>query len=252
MKAFAKTDIGKSREINQDCYYISDESDEIKLYIVADGMGGYSGGEVASNLAVLTVKKYLDEKLSVKKILNNEEVLETIQKAFNMANSAIYEKAQKEKEFEEMGTTLDICLIYNNNVFIGHIGDSRVYKINYKEQTIKQLTIDHSYVQKLVKEGTITKEEAYNHPKKNMLMKALGGKEEFAPDIFSINLNESEVLLMCTDGLTNMLKDNEILDIVCKDINLANKNLINTANEKGGLDNITVVLINTKILGDEG
>ena len=106
-------------------------------------------------------------------------------------------------------------------------------------------------MQKLLKEGTITKEEAYNHPRKNMLMKALGGNEEFEePDILVLDLELCDTLLMCTDGLTNMLRDNEILDIVSKDINLATKNLIQAANEKGGLDNITVILLNTKILGD--
>ena len=117
----------------------------------------------------------------------------------------------------------------------------------------RKLTHDHSYVQKLVKDGTITQEEADHHPKKNMLMKALGGNDKYEePDIFVIELENCEKLMMCTDGLTKMLRDNEIHDIISKDINLANKNLIQAANEKGGLDNITVIIINTKILSGEG
>jgi len=246
MKVIAKSDIGKAREINQDCYYISSEEDNLNIYIIADGMGGYSGGEVASNLAVLTVKKYIDDKIKNKKNLEDEQIVRILKKSFEVAHSVIYERAQKEKDLEEMGTTLDLCLIYNNKVFIAHIGDSRVYKID--NERIEQITVDHSYVQKLLKEGSITKEEAYNHPRKNMLMKALGGPEEFQePDVFILEPDSCEQLLMCTDGLTNMLRDNEIFEIISSDINLANKNLIQAANNKGGHDNITVVLINTKI-----
>lgn len=255
MMVLAKTDIGKAREINQDCYYISDESDNLKLYIIADGMGGYSGGEVASNLAVLTIKKYLEDKINNKKNMDEEKITKILKDSFEVAHSVIYDKAQKEKDLEEMGTTLDVCLIYNNKVYIAHIGDSRVYKINILRDntSIEQITVDHSYVQKLLKEGSITKEEAYNHPRKNMLMKALGGNDKVEePDVFVMELDECETLMMCTDGLTNMLRDNEILEIISKDINLANKNLIQAANDKGGLDNITVIIINTKILRDEG
>lgn len=248
MMVLAKTDIGKAREINQDCYYISDENDRLKLYIIADGMGGYSGGEVASNLAVLTIAKYLEDKIKNEN-MSEDKIVKILKESFKVAHSVIYEKAQKEKELEEMGTTLDVCLIYNNKVYIVHIGDSRVYKININADRngIEQITVDHSYVQNLLKEGSITKEEAYNHPRKNMLMKALGGTEEpEEPDIIIMELEECENLMMCTDGLTNMLRDNEIYEIITKDINLANRNLIQAANDKGGLDNITVILINTK------
>lgn len=242
MKVLAKTDIGKAREINQDCYYISSADDILKIYIIADGMGGYSGGEVASNLAVLTVKKYIEDKIGNNEGLEESEIKEILKNSFSAAHSVIYEKAQKEKELEEMGTTLDVCLIYNNKVFIAHIGDSRVYRIN--TDNMEQLTVDHSYVQKLLKEGSITKEQAYNHPRKNMLMKALGGIDEFEePDIIVLQEYSCRKILMCTDGLTNMLKDNEIFKIIHNDINLANKNLIQAANNKGGTDNITVVII---------
>jgi len=249
MKVFAKTDIGKARDINQDCYYASSDEDKIRVFIVADGMGGYSGGEVASNLAVLTVKKYLEDKIEGKNKLQDEQIIKLLVEAYKVAHFEIFEKSQKEKELEEMGTTLDVCLIYNNKVYVAHIGDSRVYKINVSGaiKKIEQLTVDHSYVQKLVKDGTITKEEAYNHPRKNMLMKALGGNEGFqTPDVTIVRVLSNEILMMCTDGLTNMLRDREILNIVSRNINLAKDNLIQAANDKGGLDNITVVLISAE------
>jgi len=235
MKVFAKTDIGKMREANQDCYYIPLSDDELQMYIIADGMGGYAGGEVASNLAVFTVKKYVEDNI-------NKEGPETvIKKAIAEANKTIYDKAKVSKDLEEMGTTLDVCVIYNNSIYIGHIGDSRVYKII--EKNIEQITSDHSYVQKLVKEGTITEEEAENHPKKNMIMKALGSKEEEEPDIVMTPLNENDIILMCTDGLTNMLKDNEILDIIQNNPEQAHEELIRQANNAGGVDNVTVIII---------
>lgn len=239
MDIFAKTDIGKAREMNQDCYYIPTLDEDIKLYIIADGMGGYNGGEVASNLAVFTSKKYIDE--NIKNDLKEEEIKELIHNAILTANKAIYKKAKKTEELEEMGTTLDISLIYNNKLYIGHIGDSRVYLIRNGE--MKQLTTDHSYVQKLVKDGTITKEEAYNHPKKNMLLKALGAVENVEPDILDYTFEADDIILMCTDGLTNMVKETDISSIVLKDKKNAHIKLIEEANNNGGIDNITVILV---------
>ena len=235
MKVYAKTDIGKLREINQDCYYIPISEEEIKMFIIADGMGGYAGGEVASNLAVFEVKKYIEEqskKYEPEKLLRN---------AIIEANKVIYEKSSNIQELEEMGTTLDICLIYNNNIYIGHIGDSRIYKIN--NNSIKQITTDHSYVQKLVKEGTITEEEAKTHPKKNMIMKALGSKESEEPDIIIEPLEKNDIILMCTDGLTNMVDDELILKIIKDNPEDAQEKLIEQANAQGGIDNITLIII---------
>lgn len=235
MKVYAKTDIGKARETNQDCYYIPISDEELKLYIIADGMGGYAGGEVASNLAVFTTKKYIEENIE------KADPVEVINNAIKEANIVIYEKARHSEELEEMGTTLDICLIYNNSIYIGHIGDSRIYKIANGE--LRKITTDHSYVQKLVKEGTITEEEAKNHPKKNMIMKALGGKEDEKPDIIIEPLNKGDILVMCTDGLTNMVDNNDILSIINENPENAHEELIKQANIKGGMDNITVIII---------
>ena len=170
MRAFAKTDVGKAREINEDYYYISNPEDELKLYILADGMGGYNGGEIASKLATTTALSYIKNNFeTVPK--EKEEILKLVKSAMEYANMVVYEKATSNKELEGMGTTLEVCLIYNNKAYIGHVGDSRIYRI--RKEFIRKLTHDHSYVQKLVKDGTITQEEANHHPKKNMLMKAL-------------------------------------------------------------------------------
>lgn len=239
MKIYAKTDIGKARETNQDCYYIPISEEELKLYIIADGMGGYAGGEVASNLAVFTIKKHIEENIE------GEDPVEVIKEAVKEANNVIYEKARNSEELEEMGTTLDLCLIYNNKIYIGHIGDSRVYKISNRK--LEQITTDHSYVQKLLKEGTITEEEAENHPKKHMIMKALGGKEQEEPDIIIETLEKDEIIIMCTDGLSNMVSNEEILKIVQENPENAHEVLVNKANENGGMDNITLIIISNSI-----
>ena len=153
----------------------------------------------------------------------------------------VYEKSKEIKELEGMGTTLEVCLIYNNRVYIGHVGDSRIYRI--RKESIRKLTVDHSYVQQLVKDGTITKEEAYNHPKKNMLMKALGCTAYVEPDVMVKGFIKDDILLMSSDGLTNMLKDEEIYNIIKENPELASEKLVQKANELGGYDNITVVII---------
>ena len=170
IKAYAKSDIGKVREINQDSYYISDSLDEVQLYMLADGMGGYNGGEIASKLAIQSAKSYIENNFK-ETPKDKESLIQLVASSMEYANMIVYEKSQENAELEGMGTTLEICLIYNNRAFIGHVGDSRIYRI--RKDFIRKLTQDHSYVQKLVKDGKITKEEAVHHPQKNMLMKAL-------------------------------------------------------------------------------
>ena len=241
MKIYAETDIGMVRKMNQDAYYISEENDNYKLCILADGMGGYTGGEIASRLACMSTAKYIKENFESETQYTKEEIMEIIKKAMEYANEIVYEKSKQEKELEQMGTTLEVCLIYNNRVHIGHIGDSRIYRI--RQNIMRKITVDHSYVQKLVKDGTITKEEAINHPKKNMLMKALGCEENIEPDIMVKGFNENDILLMCSDGLTNMISEQEIYNIIAADIQNAAKRLIKKAKELGGYDNITVIII---------
>lgn len=239
MKAFAKTDIGKAREINQDYYYIS-TTDKLDLYILADGMGGYNGGEVASKLAIDSVKKYIENNFEKEKE-TKESILNLIKSAIEYANMIVYKKSKEVKELEGMGTTLDVCLIYNNKIFIGHVGDSRIYRI--RQNVMRKLTKDHSYVQKLIEDGTITREEAMTHPKKNMLMKALGCTPYVEPDVRARNYIVGDILIMCSDGLTNMVKEEEIYKTVIEDAVEAPKKLIEQANKLGGYDNITVITI---------
>lgn len=240
MKVFAKTDLGKARDINEDFYYIAAEENEFKIYILADGMGGYNGGEIASRLATNSVKGYIET--NFKQIQHDREsILKLITDAIEYANMVVYEKAKETEGLENMGTTLEVCLIYNSKVFIGHVGDSRIYRI--RKEFIRKLTQDHSYVQTLVKDGTITKEEAENHPKKNMLMKALGATPFVEPDVMVRGFLKDDVLLMCSDGLTNMIKEEEIYEYVKKDPHNCCEQLVERANDLGGYDNITAIVI---------
>lgn len=240
IKAYAKSDVGKVRELNEDSFYISDSLDEIQLYILADGMGGYKGGEVASKLAIQSAKNYIES--NFKEIEKDKDsIIQLVGSSVEYANMIVYEKSKENDELNGMGTTLDVCLIYNNRVFIGHVGDSRVYRI--RKEFMRKLTQDHSYVQKLVKDGTITKEEAVHHPQKNMLMKALGCNAFVEPDVMVKGFLKDDILIMNSDGLTNLVSQEEIFKEAKKDIEQAPKELVNLANEKGGYDNITVIVI---------
>ena len=238
--AYAKSDIGKAREMNQDAYYISEPSSTIKLYLLADGMGGYKGGEIASNLAIKCARSYIENNFKdVAK--DRDSLIQLVASSMEYANMVVYEKSKEDKELEGMGTTLEVCLIYNNKAYIGHVGDSRIYRI--RTDFIRKLTQDHSYVQKLVIDGTITKEEAENHPKKNMLMKALGCNAFVEPDVSVKGFLRDDILLISSDGLTNMVKQEDIFEIAKGNIEKAPIKLVDLANENGGLDNITVVVI---------
>ncbi len=240
MRGFAKTDIGKAREMNQDYYYVSSPESNVQLYILADGMGGYNGGDVASKLAVETVKNYIENNFN-KIEPQKEQILQLVKSAAEYANTAVYEKSKTSEDLQGMGTTLDICLIYNNKVYIGHVGDSRIYLI--RKDIIRKLTKDHSYVQKLLEDGKITREEANHHPKKNMLIKALGCTEYVEPDIRARNIEKQDILLMCSDGLTNMVEESVIYKLVKENPQTAPEKLVDLANEAGGYDNITVITI---------
>ena len=238
--AYAKSDIGKAREMNQDAYYISEPSSPIKLYLLADGMGGYKGGEIASNLAIKCAKSYIENNFKdVAK--DRDSLIQLVASSMEYANMVVYEKSKENKELEGMGTTLEVCLIYNNKAYIGHIGDSRIYRI--RKTFIRKLTTDHSYVQKLVKDGTITKEEAEVHPKKNMLTKALGCNAFVEPDVMVRGFQKEDALVICSDGLTNMVSKEEIFNLVTNNFETAPKELVDLANQNGGIDNITVITI---------
>ena len=240
MEVYAKTDIGLSRETNQDSFYIENDVLPYKLYILADGMGGYTGGEIASSLAVNSVKTYINNNLK-KEEYDKEEIKQAIKEAIEYSNMMVNEKAMQDETLSEMGTTLDVVLLYKDRIFIGHVGDSRVYRI--RKNIIRKLTNDHSYVQKLLKDGTITKEEAVNHPKRHMLVKAIGTNTFVDPDIVEKKFLPGDILLMCSDGLTNMVADVEIYSTIQNEAGDIAQNLVNKANENGGRDNITVIVV---------
>ena len=240
MRVFAKTDIGKMRNMNQDCIYVSPDDESLKLFILADGMGGYNGGEVASRLAVESAKNYIKSYFSSIQ-LDKDSIMQFLKEAVDFTNKTVYQRSREEKELEEMGTTLEICLIHSNKIFIAHVGDSRVYRI--RKNFIRKLTTDHSYVENLVKDGTITREQAYKHPKKNMLTQAIGCEPEVNPEILVKGFLKDDILLICSDGLTNMVSENEIFGIVRTDVKKANEVLVSRANDNGGIDNISVIIV---------
>lgn len=243
MKVFAKSDIGRAREMNQDAYYASQPSDTVGLYILADGMGGYNGGEIASSLAVTSAKNYIENNFAETEH-TKEKLQELVKNAIEYANMIVYEKSKEIEQLEGMGTTIEVALVHNNRVYIGHVGDSRIYRI--RKNFIRKLTTDHSYVEKLVKDGTITRDQAEHHPKKNMLTNALGCTSYVEPDILVKGFQKDDILVLTTDGLTNMVSDEKIYSIVTDIIEVAADELIEKANQAGGLDNITVVIVLNK------
>lgn len=243
MRFYGLTDRGKQRENNEDCIYVSNVTDDLKFFIVADGMGGANAGEIASKDALGSIEGYI--KAEFPKITPEKEEIEAlINKAIKRANKYIFEKSKAIPEYKGMGTTIAVVLIFRGKAYIGSVGDSRVYR--FRKHVIRQLTKDHSYVQELVKEGTITKEEARNHPQKNVLLKVLGVEKNVEPDVFSKGFVKDDIILICTDGLTNMLEEKDIYETVMRHrsyLKEACKALIDNANMLGGFDNISVVLI---------
>lgn len=241
IKAYASTDVGKVREINEDSFYITEDSfNSVQLFLLADGMGGCNAGEIASKLAIKSAKKYIENNFADTP-KDRDSLIQLVGSSLEYANMVVYEKALTNKEYSGMGTTLEICLIYNNRAYIGHIGDSRIYRI--RKEFMRKLTQDHSYVQKLLQEGTITKEEAEHHPKKNMLMKALGCNAFAEPDVMIKGFQKGDIIIICSDGLSNMVSQEEIYEIVRDNFETAPKELIERANQNGGLDNITIITI---------
>lgn len=240
MVSGAISDIGKNREKNQDAYYASLDR-EFPLYLVADGMGGHRSGEVASTMAMDIIKK---EFLLYKDDLNKEKnILKIIKESIEKANTKIYLKSIETEECNGMGTTITLGYIFDDKIFIGHVGDSRAYLIRDKE--IHQITEDHSYVNELLKLGSITVEEAKTHPKRNMITRAVGSSSKISMDLIVKEYEKDDILLLCSDGLFNMLKDNEIYEVFNreKDMQKACETLVSKANDNGGLDNITLVSI---------
>ncbi|MBP3616832.1 MAG: Stp1/IreP family PP2C-type Ser/Thr phosphatase [Lachnospiraceae bacterium] len=242
MKAYSTTDKGKTREINQD--YIFSEDGPVgllpNLYIVADGMGGYNAGDFASRCCV---ESFVEQ---VKKS-QQPTVISTMTEALNVANTTVLQHAKEKEELSGMGTTFVAATVFPDRAYVMNIGDSRLYLIGSE---IKQITVDHSYVEEMVRKGEIKRKDARIHPKKNVITRAVGVETEVEADFYEIELTgDAGFLLLCTDGLTNMVEDEEIRHVVMRHEKApqdAVKELINRANESGGKDNISVVVIQMK------
>ena len=206
------------------------------LFIVADGMGGHKAGDFASKYSV---KTFIE---NIKKS-SRELPVEIITKALEDTNQALIKEAQGNQDLDGMGTTFVVATIIDQYMYVANIGDSRLYIINDK---IKQITQDHSLVEEMVKEGKIDREDARVHPNKNVITRALGVHNKIVPDFFELNLLKGDTILMCSDGLTNMLEDQEIMEIIKNNSNrleLASKDLVDKANQRGGKDNISVIIV---------
>ncbi len=237
MKTFSITDVGQKRKMNQDYVFTSEKAigNLPNLFVVADGMGGHNAGDFAS--------KYTVEKL-IESISNNKEKnpIKIIRESIEVANRELLKKADENSDLNGMGTTLVVATIVNEYMYVANIGDSRLYIIN---DEIKQITKDHSYVEEMIRIGKLDREDARNHPDKNIITRAVGAGDEVAVDFFELKLEEKDIILMCSDGLTNMIEDDDIKMIVKRQRDVADKaeKLVKIANENGGKDNIAVVII---------
>lgn len=241
MNLWAATDKGMVRTNNQDSYLLDRlQKANQALMVVCDGMGGARAGNIASRLAVEAFSKSV--RGSVKGLMSREYVKNMVVKASISANSEVYNKSRIQPECTGMGTTLVAAFINGDTATIANVGDSRCYHIC--EDGIKQITKDHSLVAHLVEAGKLTETEALNHPNKNLITRALGAEQNVDADVFQLQLKRGDCILLCTDGLTNCISEQEILyEVLYSDGKEgACEKLVQMANERGGLDNITVAL----------
>ena len=236
MKAYAKTDVGKKRSMNQDFFYCSEDvvGSFRNLFIVADGMGGHKAGDHASKLCVSSMVESNGKS-------GHKTPVTIFEEAVNAANQKVYQAAQEHTEFEGMGTTMVACTVEDDTMYVANIGDSRLYLLR---ESILQITDDHSLVGELVKKGNLTESEARIHPQKNIITRALGTGQHVHADYFEISVKKGDIVLLCSDGLSNMLDDEDIEYIIkrCDTLEEAGTQLVVQANLHGGDDNITVVL----------
>lgn len=238
MKAFSITDVGQKRQMNQDYVFCSETAigEFPNMFLVADGMGGHNAGDFASRFCVEDF---------VKRIRDSREktIIGRIEAAIAQTNEALLDQARMHPELEGMGTTFVFASIFENTMYVANIGDSRLYLLG---DTIRQITEDHSLVEQMVKNGELLREEARFHPNKNVITRALGGGDPVTADYFEVPLAEKNIVLLCSDGLSNMLEDSEIFQIVKEhrsDLKAAGEQLVIRANENGGKDNISIILV---------
>ena len=240
MKIVAKTDKGMVRDSNQDAYAVGELPGEVAWAVVCDGMGGAAGGNIASALAVKVISDKITASYNEK--MRDSSIKNMLDSAITAANIEVYDMAYARPELMGMGTTVVCAIVRDNVAFIAHAGDSRAYIANSKG--LNQITVDHSYVQDLVNQGKLTPEEAENHPRKNYITRAVGVDKRIEIDYFQTDFEDDEVLLLCTDGLTNYVDINDMFnDISDGQYYAFADRLVKHANNNGGGDNITVVAI---------
>ncbi len=237
LKTFSITDVGVRRKVNQDYVYTCEKAigNLPNLFLVADGMGGHKAGDYASRYTVEIMCEVVERTLE-----KEPEVI--LKKAIEAANEHIRKKSLEDENLNGMGTTIVAATCLNNQLQVANVGDSRLYIIG---KTIRQITNDHSLVEEMVRMGGMDKETARNHPDKNIITRAIGAGDEVDIDFFTVELEPQETVLMCSDGLSNMLEDEDIRMILegQRDIVEKAEALVKEANNRGGRDNISVVLI---------
>lgn len=246
MKSYGKTHVGMQRSINQDYIYYTDEivGNLKNLYIVADGMGGHRAGDKASSFAVNRFVELAKEN-------ENEDSFFIMKEVLTQVNRELIELAASEEEFHGMGTTFVAATVDEEEISVVNIGDSRLYLYS---DNLRQITLDHSLVEELLRAGQIEKSRAKNHPQKNIITKALGASLSMEPDFFKVEWKTGDKVLLCSDGLSNMVDDDEIEEILAADSNEEKivTQLIDQANYYGGLDNIATVIIINNLMGERG
>jgi protein phosphatase len=248
VKAYGLTHVGRQRQHNEDSFLVADEA---KLYLVADGMGGHAAGEIASRIAVDSISEFIlhtKEDDGTWPHAYDEHYRRTTNRlmaAVRMANTRVLEAMRKDARLRGMGTTVVACMADDRTMSFAHVGDSRAYLI--RENQLSRITNDHSWVFEQVQAGMLTEAEAEKHPLRNVITRALGGALQVTPDASEIEIKSGDVYLLCSDGLTGMVPEEEILRIVSENENLedACQVLIDKANERGGLDNVTAILVKT-------
>ena len=239
MKAYAVTDVGRTRDTNQDYFYYSSEpvGNLPNLYLVADGMGGHKAGDLASRFTIENVVRLVES------YKDYRDPVTILAKAINEVNGMLIEKSKESEDYEGMGTTLVAATIDGDVLKVANVGDSRLYIIG--TDGIRQITRDHSLVAEMVRIGEVGAKEAREHPDKNIITRAVGAGEEVEADFFEVELKKDDHILICTDGLTNMVEDEEICSIILRDASIEERAglLVKTANDNGGKDNITVMII---------
>lgn len=240
MRTTCRSDIGRIRMVNEDRGYDSPHLNGFAIGIVADGMGGHQAGDTASQLAVDQIREKLAE---LDPAMGEEALQKLISGALAEANQKIYELSRSKEKFSGMGTTAIVVIAGPEQLSIGHVGDSRVYLC--RGDSLSQLTEDHTLVNELIKSGQLSKEEAENHPRRHVIMRALGTEEDVKADIQTLSWEAGDTVLLCSDGLSGLVPESRICEIIHSNEDLENKAdlLIHSALEAGGDDNITVVLL---------